>query len=231
MSRETGSRDEDGAEKDRPADEDDSGTRRRRRRATVIVASAAPVAALALILAWPAIRANDVADAPSSLRPSAPPTSAPTALLRVTPTALPAPVPVAIPTVIPVPTEAAPIGPRSWDVLGGGECVQPFTSPWEELFDVVSCSTPHSAQLVRTGLLSEDIAEPYPGADALSASTTRLCTVRGIVTASALSRYPDLQVHGTFPGSENEWNRGRRSYYCFATRAGGSLLTSSLIAP
>lgn len=145
--------------------------------------------------------------------------------------------PSATPTPTPTPTvQAKPAGPvaagtHAWNTLGGGECIQPYTSPWAETFAVVDCASPHAAQLVYTNLFSADIAAPYPGADALAGQINALCTRPGIVDLAAAAAYPNLQLQGTFPGTEQQWKDGQRSYYCFASRAGGEPLTSSVAGP
>ncbi|NUU06084.1 septum formation family protein [Leifsonia sp. C5G2] len=154
----------------------------------------------------------------------------PAASTSATPTPKPTPTPTPVATVTPKP---APVGAGThpWDALGGGECVQPFTSVWAQEFTVVDCATPHAAQLVYTNLLSADPAAPYPGADALAAQVPGLCTASGVVDLNAAAAYPDLQVVGSFPATEQQWKDGQRSYYCFVNRSGGEALTSSVAGP
>ncbi|MFJ8894812.1 hypothetical protein ACIRCZ_09520 [Leifsonia sp. NPDC102414] len=145
--------------------------------------------------------------------------------------------PSATPTPTPTPTiQAKPAGPvaagtHPWNTLGGGECIQPFTSPWAETFAVVDCASPHTAQLAYTNLFSTDIAAPYPGADALAAQINAVCTQPGIIDLAAAAAYPDLQLQGTFPATEQQWKDGQRSFYCFVSRSGGQPLTSSVAGP
>ncbi|MCI0157225.1 septum formation family protein [Leifsonia shinshuensis] len=145
-----------------------------------------------------------------------------------TPSASPTPTPTPTPTVIPKPAAAVGPGQHPWDALGGGECIQPYTSPWAETFTVVDCTADHTAQMVYTNLLSADPAAPYPGADALAQQINTLCTAGGVIDLNAAAAYPDLQVQGTFPATEEQWKSGQRSYYCFASRSSGQPLSTSV---
>ncbi|MDR6611003.1 hypothetical protein [Leifsonia sp. 1010] len=168
---------------------------------------------------------------PSWLGAAKPAPVAATASASAKPSATPTPTPTPVPTVTPKPAAAVGPGTHPWDALGGGECIQPFTTVWAEEFAVVDCASPHTAQLVYTNLLSADPAAPYPGADALAQQIPGLCTAGGIVDLGAAGAYPDLQVVGSFPATEQQWKDGQRSYYCFATRASGEPLTSSVAGP
>ncbi|WP_431278546.1 hypothetical protein [Leifsonia poae] len=154
-------------------------------------------------------------------------TSTSTAGASTTPTPTPTPTP----TVQPKPAAAQPAGTHPWNTLGGGECIDPFTTPWAETFTVVDCAAPHAAQLVYTNLFSADPAAPYPGADALAQQINVLCTKPGIIDLAAAGAYPDLQLQGTYPATEQQWKDGQRSYYCFTNRSGGEKLTSSVAGP
>ncbi|MGO4536952.1 hypothetical protein [Leifsonia sp. 2MCAF36] len=145
--------------------------------------------------------------------------------------ATPSPTPTPVPTVTPKPAAAVGAGSHPWDALGGGECIQPFTSVWAQDFTVVDCTASHTAQLVYTNVLSADPAAPYPGADALAQQIPGLCTASGVVDLKAAGAYPDLQVVGSFPATERQWKDGQRSYYCFANRSSGQPLTSSVAGP
>jgi hypothetical protein len=102
---------------------------------------------------------------------------------------------------------------------------------WAEDFTVVDCTTPHTAQMAYTNLLSADPAAPYPGADALAQQIPGLCTAAGVIDLGAAGAYPDLQVLGSFPATEQQWKAGQRSYYCFANRSSGQPLTTSVAGP
>nr|WP_246311798.1 septum formation family protein [Leifsonia naganoensis] len=148
-----------------------------------------------------------------------------------TPSATPTPTPTPTPTVTPKPGAPAAAGVAAWDALGGGECIEPYTTPWAESFTVVDCAAPHTAQMVYTGILNPDIAAAYPGADALGQQINGLCTAPGVIDLNAAAAYTGLQVQGTFPATEEQWKDGQRSYYCFATRSTGEPMTSSVAGP
>jgi len=166
-----------------------------------------------------------------SLFRAAQPVPVSTASHPASPSPKPTPTPTPTPTVTPKPAAAVGPGVHPWDTLGGGECIQPFTNVWAQEFTVVDCATPHAAQLVYTNLLSADPAAPYPGVDALAQQIPGLCTAGGVIDLGAAAAYPDLQVVGSYPATEQQWKDGQRSYYCFANRSGGEPLTSSVAGP
>ncbi|PPG03747.1 hypothetical protein C5C18_14360, partial [Rathayibacter tritici] len=126
----------------------------------------------------------------------------------------------ALPTVGPLPA-----GTWAWRAMLGGECVQPFDSVWAEEFTVVDCATAHSAQLVAKAELTD---AAFPGQEALAVTVSSLCQAQGVVNISAAEAYGDVQVSGAFPVTQEQWDAGERSYYCFVNRAGGGELTGSL---
>ncbi|MCX7522933.1 septum formation family protein [Microbacterium sp. STN6] len=190
----------------------------RNTRALIIVAVAL-VVVLALIGLFvlgtrlPAMLAS--APAPSASHSTAPARSAP-------------PSPEPTPTVRPKPAAAQPAGVHAWNTLGGGECLQPYTSPWAEEFTVVDCATPHAGQLVYTALLSDDPAAAYPGDDALGKSVTDLCAKKGVIDLGAAAAYTDMQIQGSYPATAEQWAAGERSYYCFASRSSVEPMTASV---
>ena len=167
-------------------------------------------------------------------------------VVAVTPTASAKPTPSPTPTVLPV--GPLPAGSYKWDRLLGGECLSPFTSPWEEKFTVVDCGTPHPAQLVARGVFAEtppavtDPAAPatpavggpassYPGVDALQAQINLLCTTPSVIDFAAAGAYSNIQILGSYPASARQWADGERSYFCFVTRSSGEQITGSLTVP
>lgn len=157
------------------------------------------------------------------------PTPAPTR------SATPAPSPTQTPTPTPTPTPAATgpqaAGVHAWDTLRGGECVQPYTSPWAEKFTVVDCATPHAAQLVRTGVFATDAAAAYPGEAALAGRMNLLCTAPGVIDLGAAGGVADLQFQASYPVTAEQWTSGQRSYYCFVSQASGAPLSVSVAGP
>jgi hypothetical protein len=154
---------------------------------------------------------------------SAAPTPTPTA--TTTPTPTPTPTPTAQAT-----GPQAP-GVHAWDTLRGGECLNPFSSPWALKFTVVDCATPHAAQLVYTNVFSSDPAAAFPGDAQLASQINLLCTKPGIINLDAAGAFTDAQIQGSYPATEKQWKSGQRSYFCFVNRAGGEPLTGSIAGP
>lgn len=145
-----------------------------------------------------------------------------------TPAAVPDTTPsaTALPTVGPLPP-----GEYQWDQLLGGECLAQFESPWADRFTVVDCGQQHPAQLLVKGTFPALADETYPGGDELQKLVTQLCAVPTVVDYAAAGGANDIQLAGSFAADENDWNAGNRTYYCFATRAGGAQFTSSIAVP
>lgn len=152
------------------------------------------------------------------------------AVASPTPTATPTPTPTetAAPVYVPGPL---PPGVYEWTELLGGECLQPYTSPWDEEFTVVDCATPHAAQLAFRGVLANASGSvDYPGADAIAAQITSICAAPGVVDLGAAASITDAQVQGSYPLDAEQW-AADPSYYCFVTRGSGEPLTASVAVP
>ncbi|MBG6214436.1 MAG: hypothetical protein LH475_08605 [Cryobacterium sp.] len=140
----------------------------------------------------------------------------------------------AIPTPTPTPTPAAeitavqPSGLHEWNTLFGGECLEPYASAWEEDFTVVDCAAAHTAQLVYRGDFGGDATTVFPGEAALAAQINLLCTTPGILDLTTAGAYPNLQMQGSYPITEEQWTDGPRNYYCFVSRASAEPLTASI---
>jgi len=158
---------------------------------------------------------------------------------------------VATPTPTPTPTRIAalPIGPvepgtYDWDELLGGECLEPYdvtTGAWAEEYTVVDCAVPHAAQMVFRAWFPAEPADPedpeaepvwgaYPGAAALQAQISLLCSAPGVVDLAAAGAYSDAQIQGSYPMTEEQWETDP-SYYCFVSRSSGEPLTTSVAIP
>jgi hypothetical protein len=152
-----------------------------------------------------------------------------------TPSATPTPTPTPTPTVLPVGPVAA--GVWAWDELLGGECLDPFEDPWAEEFTVVDCANPHPAQMVYRGTFpsAEGDTDPsddaFPGTAALQGQLSLLCTAPGVVDLAAAGQFTDVQFQGSYPATQEQWDAGDRSYYCFVSRSSGEPLTGSLAIP
>jgi hypothetical protein len=150
----------------------------------------------------------------------------------------PAPTPSASPTPEPTAT-ALPVGPVEpgvyrWDELLGGECVDPYIDPWQDEFTVVDCADPHPAQMVFRGVFPETVGAigpvEYPGAEALQAQISLLCSAPGVVDLAAAGVYTDAQVRGSYPITAEQWAEDP-SYYCFVDRSSGESITGSVAVP
>ena len=139
----------------------------------------------------------------------------------------------------PLPTER-PIGPvapgdYAWDEVWGGECLEPYVDAWQEEYTVVDCAEPHGGQLVRRAALPlpEGALEqgPFPGEEALAAQMGLLCSAPGVLDLVAAGAFNDVQVQGSFPATEEQWQAGEQDYFCFVSRSSGELLTGSLAPP
>jgi hypothetical protein len=109
----------------------------------------------------------------------------------------------------------------------GGECIDPYGSPWDEEFTVVDCAAPHAAQLVYRGILEGETGAAYPGEEGLAGQINLLCSAPGVINFEAAGAYDDVQLQGSYPVAE-QWNTGERYFYCFANRASGEPLDTSL---
>jgi hypothetical protein len=161
---------------------------------------------------------------------TASPTFTPT--VSATPDAVPTLTPT--PTAAPEPDPAAPgpaaVGVHPWTDLRGGECIDPFGSPWDEAFTVVDCATPHAAQLIAQVSLGDDPAAVYPGEGAITAQLNLACTAPTVLDFAAASAYPDVQWQASYPVSDAQWAAGQRDYSCFISRSSGEKLTGSVQA-
>jgi hypothetical protein len=147
----------------------------------------------------------------------------------VTKSASPSPSPSA--TVLPI----GPVAPGTyaWDELLGGECLDPFESPWDEEFTVVDCAAPHPAQMVFRGefAVTDPLNEAYPGEAALQSQLALLCSAPGVINLAAAGQYADAQFQASFPATEEQWDDGDRAYFCFVSRSSGEPLTGSVAVP
>jgi hypothetical protein len=124
------------------------------------------------------------------------------------------------------PPQAA--GTWAWDELRGGECLSEFSDPFAEQFQVVSCSSPHNAELLHAELLSRVASEPYPGDPAVLAAARAACDVRDLVNIEVAQEFSDLRTSYSYPVSQDQWEVGERAVYCFVHSESGATFTSSL---
>ncbi|KDP91243.1 MULTISPECIES: septum formation family protein [Clavibacter] len=142
--------------------------------------------------------------------------------------------PEATPTPSPTPTDPvqgpAAAGVQAWDALLGGECIDPYTTPWEEEFTVVDCGSEHHAQMVARVALPQT-GDAFPGEEAVRDSADELCIADTVIDYAAARGYSDVQYQSAYPISQEEWAAGDRDAYCFVSRAGGGTFTSSIGKP
>jgi len=162
----------------------------------------------------------------------------------------PAPAVAPSPSATPTPTLTAlpvgPVGPGvwAWDELLGGECLEPYDAEqgaWAEEYTVVDCAEPHGAQLVSRAWFPPLVVDPenpqvgkpddpFPGLEALQAQMSLLCSAPGVIDYAAAGAYSDAQVQGSYPVTEEQWEKDP-SYYCFVSRSSGEPMTGSVAAP
>ncbi|MDK1360009.1 septum formation family protein [Arthrobacter sp. zg-Y1219] len=111
--------------------------------------------------------------------------------------------------------------------LESGACLQDFAGI-NEPTNVVSCETPHNAQLVATTTYPD--SGEFPGTDALSTRATELCSDVRYSETLAERTDLDLQENKAIPTPES-WNDGDRRVDCFVVAGGGQELTESLLEP
>ncbi|TFD48186.1 hypothetical protein E3T55_14050 [Cryobacterium frigoriphilum] len=153
------------------------------------------------------------------------PTSTPSA--AATPTAAPTPTPTAAAEI----TAMQSAGVHPWNTLFGGECLEPYDSPWAEEFTVADCGAAHTAQLVFRGAFGGDAVTVFPGEAELAAQINVLCSAVGLIDLTAAAAVADVQVQGSYPVTDEQWTAGERHYYCFVSRSSGEPLTGSLAGP
>ncbi|MCC3275839.1 septum formation family protein [Arthrobacter sp. zg-Y20] len=107
--------------------------------------------------------------------------------------------------------------------LEAGACLQ----DWEDVnstADVVTCETPHHAQLVASERFEG--SDDFPGTAALEDRVNEVCAA--VDYADSASSYPDLKVAKSIP-TEQTWSNGDRRLDCFVFSPEGQELTESLI--
>ncbi len=141
---------------------------------------------------------------------------------------------VVTPTPSPSATVAAPaVGPLAageyaWDELRGGECLTAYESPWQDTYTVVGCTEPHTGQLLSKSALPDAAGAEYPTVTDLQSNVTLACSATTVLDYAAAEAFDDLQLDASFPATQELWDAGDRTTYCFATRAGGGDLEGSL---
>jgi hypothetical protein len=104
-----------------------------------------------------------------------------------------------------------------------GQCFTDFEAVMRNA-TVVTCDTPHTAQLVGTFSYGDD--EEFPGADELNIKAQAVCTAVELNDAAAES--PELKDSYGMPSKET-WAQGDRRIDCFKIAAEGEEITGTLI--
>jgi hypothetical protein len=146
---------------------------------------------------------------------------------------------VATSTGSPTPSAASttkPVGPvakgvHPWTALLGGECLDPYSTPWAEKFTVVDCAAPHPAQMVFRGTFDTPADQGYPGVGILQSQISLLCAAPGVIDLAAAAAYSDAQVQGSYAVDDQQWAEGDHDYFCFVSRSSGQPLTGSVALP
>ena len=132
-------------------------------------------------------------------------------------------------TAVPVTTGPLGAGTVAAGQLAAGQCFTSYASAWQDEFTLVDCTQPHAAELYAitqaTVVANETV---YPGEDRMADEAMRACQAAGVLPHEAAASIPDLRVEAAFALTQAEWDAGVRSYWCFASRAGGAPLESSL---
>jgi hypothetical protein len=107
--------------------------------------------------------------------------------------------------------------------LQQADCMRDFVDANQPV-TVVSCESPHNAQLVATFIYPEE--DDFPGRDALAARGQELC---GSVDFSAtVDRFQPLSLTQARP-TEESWQEGDRRVDCIVFSEEGNVITESLI--
>ena len=126
-------------------------------------------------------------------------------------------------------TTAQPPGDYAFSELFGGECLDPFDTPWASTFTVVDCATPHPAQLVYAGDLAVDGPySSYPGDEGIGSAAMAECSRKGVLNLKTAKNYSDLLVSAAYPVSSEVWDSGDTRYYCFVTLSSGVPIDGNL---
>ena len=132
------------------------------------------------------------------------------------------------PTPTSAPSGQAAAGVRLWSALHGGECIDPYTNPFQLEYTVVDCAAPHSAQMVFRSTFPGEAAAAYPGLDALQSQINLLCTAPRVIDLATAGTYSDIQFQASFAATTEEWTKGQHDYFCFVNRSGGQPITGTV---
>jgi hypothetical protein len=83
-----------------------------------------------------------------------------------------------------------------------------------ELVDVISCTTPHEAEVVADGTLNDDRDREYPTDDVLFAEVDRRCRAADVAVGDGFGILP-------IAPTEDSWGPRRGRFLCVAVAYGG----------
>lgn len=109
--------------------------------------------------------------------------------------------------------------------LEAGACLQDFQSVNSEV-TVVTCETPHNAQLVASQSYAD--SDTFPGTNALAAKAEEVCS--SVIYTDAASKYTDLELNRAVP-TQSSWDAGDRRVDCFVVAPGEDLTESLIVQP
>ncbi len=134
------------------------------------------------------------------------------------------------PTTSSTPQTSLPPGNYPVDALLTGSCLGRFPDAWQPTYDVVSCATPHSAQVIRAGQVPGFAAGAFPGESAVQATVLPLCTELGVLEPSIAQAHPNVVITFHYPVTVAQWRESRGAFVCFAAESEGGPLTDSLVS-
>lgn len=108
--------------------------------------------------------------------------------------------------------------------LQEGQCLQGFEDINSEV-TVVTCDTPHNAQLVSTFTYPDDTQ--YPGKESLRAKAAETCK-GATLNADAIRKFDELRQTQASPG-EKTWSNGDRRVDCYVFTDEANTLVESLL--
>ncbi|MHA7154130.1 hypothetical protein [Arthrobacter sp. TMN-50] len=108
--------------------------------------------------------------------------------------------------------------------IEAGQCLRDFVDI-NTGSTVVTCSTPHNAQLLATEFYAD--GDEFPGEDALALRAQEVCD--GVdLDEGAVSRYENLELLRVTP-QQNAWSDGDRRVDCLVTSSEGNVISDTLI--
>jgi len=136
----------------------------------------------------------------------------------------------ATPTASPTPVSSLTPGTYDYDALLTGSCLATFPSAWEKTYVVVSCNSPHVAQVIRVGQVPGYALATFTSEAQVQATVLPLCTEPGVIDPSVAQANPNAVITFSFPVTATQWRESKGAFVCFASTADGSALAGSLVA-